>query len=77
MDDNLNTLTIFTKALLDKGMDYEVTLNGAEVSVKLLDTLTGKVIGQAINNSLEASLASILAHVASGSPQHFTGLSRL
>ena len=73
----LNTLTIFTKALLDKGMDYEVTLKGSEVSVKLFDRLTGNVIGQSTKDSLEASLASVLANIASRPYPPMLGLSIL
>ena len=75
--DNLDTLTIFTKALLDKGLDYEVTLNGSEVGVKLFDTLTGTMIGTSTKGSLEESLAAVLANIASGSPLNYIGLSRL
>ena len=75
--DDLSTLTIFTKALLDKGLDYEVTLKGSEVDVRLFDRLTGDTIGNNKNKSLEEALASVLATVASQPAHGYVGLSKL
>ena len=62
---NLNTLTIFTKALLDIGLDLDVTLNGSYVGVELFESTTGRVVGSSVKGSLEESLADILAIKAS------------
>ncbi len=62
--DDLNVLTIFTKALLDKGIDYEVTLKGAEVSVRLLDIGSDAVIARSTRSSLEEALAASMACAA-------------
>ena len=59
--DNLNALNIKTKALLDKGIDYEVTLNGSGVRVRVFDANTDTTIGINHSDSLESALAGVLA----------------
>ena len=70
----MKVLSIFTKALLDRGVDYEVTLRGSEVTVRLFDQLEGVTIAQDTSDSLETALATVLATVASGKQLYnFTG----
>ena len=69
--------TILTKALLEKGMDYEVTLKGSEVGVRLFDRLTGHTLGTETSDSLEKALAYTVASILSRYPEGYVGLSRL
>lgn len=73
----MDMLQALTQKILDKDMDYEVTLKGSTVSVRLLDRMTENTIGYAEKGSLEEALVEILCTVASRAPQHFDGLSRL
>ena len=59
--ENLNALTIITKALLDKGIDYEVTLNGSGVRIRVFDAKTDTTVGINHSDSLESALAGVLA----------------
>lgn len=73
----METLTILTKALLDKGVDYEVTLKGSEVGVRLYDQMTQETIQSAVGESLEQALSLSVAQVVSRYPTGYTGLSKL
>ncbi len=76
MDDN-KVLTIFTKALLDRRLDFDVTLNGSEVRVRVFDGITNDTVGIDTSDSVESALAGVLAGVAKGSIRKFNGLSKL
>jgi len=61
----METLAIITKALLDKGLDYEVTLNMSNVRVRLFDSKTDATLGIDTSDSLERALSGVLANIAS------------
>jgi len=73
----MKTLTIFTKALLDKGLDYEVTMRGSEVDVRVFDKLNEATVGSSTQDSLEKALATVLANAVSGYSHGHIGLSVL
>ena len=62
----METLTIFTKALLEKGVDLEVTMRQTGVNVRLIDLLTNDTITEGKGISLEEALAIAVANSASG-----------
>jgi len=76
MSDN-KVLAILTQALLNKGLDYEVTLKGSSVGVRLIDNLTDDTIGSSTKGSLEEALSDVLASVISRAPKSYVGLSVL
>ena len=71
---NIDTLAILTKALLDRGIDYDVTLSGSEVLVRLFDANTDTTVGINASDSLEGALSNVLA-TSIAAP--FSGLSVL
>lgn len=59
----LDVLTVFTKSLLENGIDYEVTMKGSKVTVQLFEDMTNTSLGCATGNSLEESLATVVGQV--------------
>lgn len=74
---NNKVLETFTMALFDRGLDYEVTLKGSEVRVRVFDSSTESTIGIDTSTSLESALASVLAGAAKGAVMPKLNLSDL
>ena len=78
----MGTLVLLTGALLNKGLDYEVTLKDSTTTVRLFDQLTQATLGTNTSETVEQALATVLADIASDSPRYdglksFDGLTRL
>jgi len=77
------TMVQLTTALLNRGLDFEVTLRDSKSTVRLFDSMTNATIGTDTKETIEEAMASVLANVACNAPQFkdgkepFDGLSRL
>ena len=67
----MEVLAIFTKALLDRGIDFEVTLDLSGVHLRLLDMSSGISIGESTGPTLEEALANSVANVVSSAPINY------